>query len=103
MAATKVIPAEAWLGEARRGEAGALELFYRESHQRVYGLCYRILACEDDAEDAMQAAFVKAFRGLRGFHGRSSVQTWLYRIAVNEALQMLRRRGDTNVETKHAP
>jgi RNA polymerase sigma-70 factor (ECF subfamily) len=87
-------PAEAttWLADAKRGDRRALELFYRDNHQQVYALCFRILGSADDAEDAMQAAFVRAFRALPGFRGQSSLQTWLYRIAVNEALQALRRR-----------
>jgi RNA polymerase sigma-70 factor (ECF subfamily) len=45
-----------------------------------------------DAEDTLQETFLKAYRGLKDFDGRSSVSTWLYRIATNEALMHLRRR-----------
>jgi RNA polymerase sigma-70 factor (ECF subfamily) len=87
-------PAEetTWLADAKRGDSRALGIFYRECQQQVYALCYRILESADDAEDAMQATFVRAFRALPGFRGQSSLQTWLYRITVNEALQVMRRR-----------
>jgi len=62
----------------------------------IYRLVYRILENQQDAEDALQEAFIKAFRSLTGhsrssFDGRSSLATWLYRIATNEALMILRR------------
>lgn len=81
-----------WLMAARQGEPSALEQFYNGYHGAVYTLCYRMLENEDDAQDAMQAAFVRAFRGLAGFRGESSLKTWLYRIAVNEAVSLLRKR-----------
>ena len=81
-----------WLPAARRGETWALEQFYQGYQPQVYALCYRMLTREDDAQDAMQAAFVQAFRALPNFRGDSAVRTWLYRIALNEALTILRRR-----------
>ena len=85
----------AWLGAARQGEAWALERFYSSYQDQVYGLCFRLLGRPEDARDATQTAFVRAFRELPRFRGESAVKTWLYRIAVNEALTMLRRRRDT--------
>lgn len=81
-----------WLPAARRGEPWALEQFYQGYQPQVYALCHRMLGREEDAQDAMQAAFVQAFRALPGFRGDSAVRTWLYRIALNEALTLLRRR-----------
>jgi RNA polymerase sigma-70 factor (ECF subfamily) len=81
-----------WLMAARQGEPSALEQFYCDYHSAVYTLCYRMLGNEDDAQDAMQAAFVRAFRGLAGFRSESSLKTWLYRIAVNESVSLLRKR-----------
>jgi len=82
-----------WLPAARRGERWALEHFYAHHQPRLYALCYRLLGREDDAQDAMQAAFVQAFRALPGFRGESAARTWLFRIAVNQAITVLRRRG----------
>ncbi len=82
-----------WLPAARRGERWALEHFYAHHQPRLYALCYRLLGREEDAQDAMQAAFVQAFRALPGFRGDSAARTWLFRIAVNQAMTILRRRG----------
>lgn len=90
-----------WLAAARMGEAWALERFYHQHQSRVYGLCMRLLARCEDAEDAMQATFIRAFRELPRFRGESSARTWLYRIAVNEALGMLRRRRDLSPPDEH--
>jgi RNA polymerase sigma-70 factor (ECF subfamily) len=83
-----------WLAAARRGEPWALEQLYHGHQPQVYALCYRLLGRADDAEDAVQATFVRAFRALPRFRGESSTRTWLYRIATNEALTMLRRRRE---------
>jgi RNA polymerase sigma-70 factor (ECF subfamily) len=58
---------------------------------RIYRLAMKILNNEQDAEDVLQETFIKAIRGLKGFEGRSSLSTWLYRIATNEALMLLRK------------
>lgn len=57
----------------------------------IYRLALRIVGNPQDAEDVLQETFIKAFRNLRTFEGRSSFATWLYRIASNEALMSLRR------------
>ncbi|WP_419581579.1 RNA polymerase sigma factor [Stieleria magnilauensis] len=57
-----------------------------------------------DADDAMQLAFMRIFRKLDRFSGGSSLETWIYRVATNEALQFLRRRKRDNVDTiRHEP
>src|SRR5579871_5370874 len=81
-----------WLPAARLGERWALEQFYHCYQAQVYTLCYRMLGRAEDAEDATQAAFVRAFRALPGFRAESSAKTWVYRIAINEALSLLRKR-----------
>lgn len=65
---------------------------------RVYGLALRMLTAPDDARDASQEIFVRVFKSLPGFDFRSSFSTWLYRVATNVCLDMLRRRGK---EQKH--
>jgi RNA polymerase sigma-70 factor (ECF subfamily) len=63
---------------------------------QVYRLALKILGDAQDAEDVLQETFIKALRSVNGFEGRSSLSTWLYRIAVNEALMAIRRRkGET--------
>lgn len=59
---------------------------------RVYHLALKVLGDPQDAEDVLQETFIKALRSIRQFEGRSSIATWLYRIAVNEALMLVRKR-----------
>ncbi len=63
----------------------------------IYRLAVKMLKDPQDAEDVLQETFLKAYKHLPGFDGRSSLSTWLYRIAANEALMLLRRRKGTPV------
>lgn len=58
----------------------------------IYRLANKMLNNQQDAEDVLQETFIKALRHLKDFDGRSSVSTWLYRIAANEALMLLRKK-----------
>jgi len=69
------------------------------NYELVYRLAIRMLNDPQDAEDVLQETFLKALRGLNNFDGRSSLSTWLYRIATNEALMALRRRKPDMVST----
>ncbi|GAA4469955.1 hypothetical protein GCM10023156_62730 [Novipirellula rosea] len=71
---------------------------YDRCSGRVYALMVRIVG-RQDADDAMQLAFMQIFRKLDCFSGGSSLETWIYRVATNEALQFLRRRKRDNVNT----
>lgn len=90
----EVLDEQSRLSAARRGERWALEWLYQQYQPQIYALCCRLLGRADDAEDAVQATFVRAFHALPRFRGSSTVRTWLYRIALNEALGILRRRRD---------
>jgi len=90
-----------WLDAARRGESWALERFYDTYQKQVHALCTRMMMRAEDAEDAMQATFVQAFRAISKFRGESSAKTWLYRIAMNQCVSMLRRRRDTKEVPEH--
>jgi RNA polymerase sigma-70 factor, ECF subfamily len=59
---------------------------------KLYRLALKMLSNEQDAEDVLQEAYIKAFRSLDAFEGKSSLMTWLYRITVNEALMILRKK-----------
>jgi RNA polymerase sigma-70 factor (ECF subfamily) len=65
----------------------------------IYRLGLRMLGREQDAEDVLQNTFVKVLQNIRGFEERSSLSTWIYRIAANEALMMLRKmRPEVNLD-----
>jgi len=59
---------------------------------KIYRLAIKMLNRQEDAEDVLQETFVKAYRGLKSFDGRSKLSTWLFRIATNEALMVIRRK-----------
>ncbi|MCZ6836304.1 MAG: sigma-70 family RNA polymerase sigma factor [Planctomycetota bacterium] len=80
------------LSALKRGDSDAYERLVREYGGRLYAAAYRVLGRETDAQDAVQDAFVSAFRALDTFEGQSMLSTWLYRITVNAALQILRKR-----------
>lgn len=63
---------------------------------RIYALGLKMLENEQDAEDMLQDTYIKAYKALPDFEGRSSITTWLYRIAANEALMILRKRKHTS-------
>ena len=57
----------------------------------IYRLALKMLENQQDAEDVLQETFIKALRAIKNFDGRSNLSTWLYRIATNEALMLLRK------------
>ena len=86
---------DADLDRARQGDRDAFGRLVRRHQRRVYAAALHILGNHSDADDATQEAFVRAYRGLATFDGRADFFTWLYRIAVNTALNALRsgKRG----------
>jgi RNA polymerase sigma-70 factor, ECF subfamily len=79
---------------ARGGDVDAFGELVRRHERRLGAVLARLLSDRRDVEEALQDTFLKAWRSLDGFRGDSSLFTWLYRIAVNEGLQRLRRRQD---------
>src|SRR5919197_528287 len=78
--------------EAQAGDLESFEQFVRLFERRVRGLLGRLLSDQRDVEEATQDTFVQAWRNLSRFRGDAAPFTWLYRIAVNEALQRARRK-----------
>jgi RNA polymerase sigma-70 factor (ECF subfamily) len=74
------------------GDADAYELLVREHGGRLLSVARRFLGTNEDAEDAVQEAFIKAFKAIRTFEARAQLHTWLHRILVNTALMKLRSR-----------
>lgn len=80
------------LDQARAGDVDAYAEVVRRYERRVRGVLVRLLDDDRDVEEAVQDSFVQAWRNLDRFRGDAAVFTWLYRIAVNEALARLRRK-----------
>ena len=75
------------------GNTAMFELLMRRYNERVYRAARSIVRDEQEAEDVMQQAYLNAFTHLRQFNGSAQFPTWLTRIAINEALARVRRRG----------
>src|SRR5215467_14859749 len=80
------------VAQARSGHSGAFGALYERHKLKVYRTALRILRNQEDAEDAAQRSFQRAFTNLSRFRGDSTFSTWLTRIAINEALMILRQR-----------
>lgn len=80
------------LESLRAGDRTEFARFVEAYSGVIYRLALKMVGNPQDAEDVLQETFIKAFRHISGFDGRSKLSTWLYRIATNEALMLLRRR-----------
>jgi RNA polymerase sigma-70 factor (ECF subfamily) len=77
---------------AKSGEHVAFSELWNRHSKKAFNTMYRITKNRQDAEDALQDAFLKAFVHLKNFDGRSAFSTWLTRIAINSALMILRKK-----------
>jgi RNA polymerase sigma-70 factor (ECF subfamily) len=84
---------------AKRGDHAAFRVLVERYQARAFGLALRVLRNDEQARDAVQDAFLKAYGSLARFEGRSGFYTWLYRLVMNVCLDMKRRdRSDRQVE-----
>ena len=96
---------EVLVDRARRGQQGAFEILVSRHQRGIYRLAMRMSRNESDAEEIAQETFLHAHRGIASFHAESRFGTWIYRIAVNEALMRRRaanRRPTRSLESLHA-
>jgi RNA polymerase sigma-70 factor, ECF subfamily len=93
----------ALLNAARDGDEDAYRRLVEPLRGELHGYCYRMLGSVHDAEDALQEALLRAWRGLSGFAGRSSLRSWLYRIATNACLDVIARRPKRVLPIDHEP
>jgi RNA polymerase sigma-70 factor, ECF subfamily len=95
------------VAELKAGSEAAYAWLIGEFQQPVYGLVYRIVNDPADASDTTQDVFLKVFRGMKQFHGESSLKTWIYRIALHEAANRRRwwfrhKSKETSIEPVEA-
>jgi len=83
---------------AQRGDAGAFDALVRRYQHKVVKLVLRYVRDPAEAEDIAQEAFIKAYRALPRFRGDSAFYTWLYRIAINTAKNVLASRGRSPIQ-----
>jgi RNA polymerase sigma-70 factor (ECF subfamily) len=81
------------IARLRAGEESAFEQLVRSSSGRLLAAARRLLRNEEDARDAVQSAFIRAYQSLSRFREESRISTWLHRILVNEALMRLRSKA----------
>lgn len=76
----------------RQQDRQAQQELYARTSDRIYGLLLRMTRNQDDAFDLTQETYLRVFRSIHQFEGTASITTWIYRVAVNEAQQFLRRK-----------
>ncbi len=87
------------LDALRQSDRAEFAKLVEKFSSKIYRLALKILNNEEDAEDVLQETFIKAMKALPKFEGRSSLATWLYRIAVNESLMVIRKKRPGMVST----
>jgi RNA polymerase sigma-70 factor (ECF subfamily) len=88
----ELVPAHL-IERCRVGDEDAWAKLVEATYREVYSLCFRILRNPDDAAEATQDAYIKAWRGLKSFRGDAQFTTWLYRVASNAAISRHRSRA----------
>jgi RNA polymerase sigma-70 factor (ECF subfamily) len=91
------------VASAKAGDPQAFERLALRYRRELLAHCYRMLGSLQDAEDALQEAFLGAWRGLSGFDGRSSVRSWLYRVCTNACLRVIARRPRRVLSQEYGP
>src|SRR5436190_2960117 len=91
------------LEAARGGDEEAYASLVEPHRTELHAHCYRMLGSVHDAEDAFQETLLRAWRGLSGFEGRSSLRSWLYTIATNASLTLIEKRPTRVLPVDYAP
>ena len=88
--AIEYLPEARLISRLRAGDLAAFEELVDHFERPVYALCFRLLGDAEEARDAAQETFLKVYRGLGGFRGEAGLKTWIYRIAINQAMNQKR-------------
>jgi RNA polymerase sigma-70 factor (ECF subfamily) len=91
------------LRAARAGDEGAFEPLVERYRGELHAHCYRMLGSVHDAEDALQEALLRSWKGIKRFEGRSSLRSWLYTIATNTCLNQLAKRPKRVLPIDYGP
>src|SRR4051812_23946089 len=100
---TTTRPTNDLLTAAQGGDEGAFARLVGPFRGELHAHCYRMLGSLHDAEDALQDALLRAWRGLARFEGRSSLRSWLYTIATNACLNAIARRPKRVLPVDYGP
>lgn len=84
------LPEARLISRLRARDLSAFEELVAHFERPVYALCFRLLGDQEEARDAAQETFLKVYRGLGGFRGEAGLKTWIYRIAINQAMNQKR-------------
>ncbi|MDD4343684.1 MAG: sigma-70 family RNA polymerase sigma factor [Eubacteriales bacterium] len=82
---------EKLIHDAKKGDNAAFEAIVKEYQNKIYTLCYRYTGNYEDARDLAQEVFIKVYRNIKKFEGRSSFSTWIYQVAGNTCKDYLRK------------
>jgi len=88
--AIEYLPEARLISRLRAGDLAAFEELVAHFERPVFALCFRLLGDAEEARDAAQETFLKVYRGLSGFRGEAGLKTWIYRIAINQAMNQKR-------------
>ena len=86
-------PDEELVARTQAGDARAFDRLVVRFSPRLYGLVYNMTSNHEDTNDLLQEIFAKAYRSIKGFQGKSSFYTWMHSIAVNMAINFLKKRA----------
>src|SRR6266480_6749083 len=103
MPATSTTQEQRLIEAARGGDERAYGQLVESYRGELHAHCYRMLGSVHDAEDALQDALLRAWRGLAKFEGRSSLRSWLYTISTNTCLNLIARRPKRVLPIDYAP
>ena len=88
-----------WISRCQQGDQDALKKIFDGYHKKVYSVAYGVLGRREDALDAVQEVFIKLSRSIQNFKGKSKFYTYLYRMTVNTAIDLARKREKFHISS----